>query len=341
MAAAELNANDQAQAIELLIAGAADRAGAEAASRQMARRAGFSEQAADEIVLAAAELASNLLKHAGGGTFSISLIHGYGIQIETRDAGPGMEDVEQTFADGYSTSGGLGCGLGAANRLMDEIDIESAPGCGTRIISRRWPRPAHGVFGDNAWDVAAFTRSLHGAPANGDAFVIKEWHGNLLLALIDGLGHGEPAQKAALAAQLYVQSHYDQSFERIFQGAGRACRGTRGAVMALARFDASRTLEFASFGNIQTRAWTGDSRLFFIVRRGILGLEKPRIHVQRLMWNPEWTLVLHTDGLKTPWDWADFPGLEKQPARAIAATLMHALCAGRDDATVLAARKIS
>src|ERR1700683_860713 len=114
-----------------------DCAMAQQTARQIARELGFGEQASEEIVLVVAELASNLVKHAGHGALSLRpLNHGesIGIEVETEDRGPGMRNVEEAFEDGYSTGGGLGYGLGTVNRLMDELEISSTAALGPRSL---------------------------------------------------------------------------------------------------------------------------------------------------------------------------------------------------------------
>src|SRR5262249_26776027 len=133
----------------------------------------------------------------------------------------------------------------------------------------------------------------------------------------------------------YVQTHYDQPMEKIFEGTGRACRGTRGVVMALARFLSPTELEWGSVGNVEVRAWSGEERIPFAIRRGILGAYPARVQVQNFEWMSSWKLVLHTDGLRTHWQWSDFPGIEHEGARSAATRLMGELMSGRDDATVV------
>ena len=89
------------------------------------------------------ELATNLIKHAQGGTLTLTpLADGgrVGLEIESHDNGPGIADVEQALGDRFSTAGTRGTGLGAVNRLMDELDITSRRGRGTRIVCRKWLR---------------------------------------------------------------------------------------------------------------------------------------------------------------------------------------------------------
>jgi serine/threonine-protein kinase RsbT len=60
--------------------------------------------------------------------------------IVGRDTGPGIRDVGSAMRDGYSTSGGLGLGLPGVRRLMDEFEIESTLGRGTRVAVKKWLR---------------------------------------------------------------------------------------------------------------------------------------------------------------------------------------------------------
>lgn len=61
-----------------------------------------------------------------------------GLMVVARDTGPGIPDVEQALADGYSTYAGLGIGLPGARRLMDEFSIVSELGRGTTVTMTKW-----------------------------------------------------------------------------------------------------------------------------------------------------------------------------------------------------------
>ncbi len=314
------------------------------AARTLALGIGSDEKMSEEVTLVASELASNLVKHAQGGTLAFSpLAEGgrVGIQIESLDSGPGIADVEQAMTDGFSTTGSLGYGLGTVNRLMDEVQImprtqAGGAGPGTRIVCRRWVRgPALGLI-PCPLDLSAASRMYPGMEVNGDTFVIKKWGESALVGLIDGLGHGQWAQHAALAARDYIENHFDQPLEAIFRGVGRTCRATRGVVMALARFDwAQGRLTFASVGDVQVRVFGPSAPLNFILRRGIVGLSAPSPVVTTHTWLPGSLLVLHSDGIMTRWRLEDFPHLAEAPAAVIAHQLVHRLAKDNDDATVV------
>ena len=311
-------------------------------ARHLAEGLGFEATAAEEIVLAVSELASNLVKHAHGGMLTLTPVTANGragIMIEASDQGPGVPDINEVLADGFSTTGSLGNGLGAVNRLMDEFDATSVPKVGTRIVCRKWIRERPCRAGPYPLDIGAASRPCYPNSDNGDAFVIKQGGESVLVGVIDGLGHGELAHHAALAAREYVESHFDLPLEGIFRGVDRACRGTRGVVMALARFDWRRDcLVSASVGNIEARVFPASRVNYFEVRRGIIGLNAPNPIVKENAWPVENMLVLHSDGLRTHWTWEEFPGLPGQPASETAQTLLLTLAKDDDDATVVVVR---
>ena len=63
-----------------------------------------------------------------------------GLEIIAADNGPGIEDIEKALEDGFSTGGGLGIGLGGVRRLMDEFEIQSRVGEGTKVRVVKWKR---------------------------------------------------------------------------------------------------------------------------------------------------------------------------------------------------------
>ncbi|MDO9140358.1 MAG: anti-sigma regulatory factor [Methylobacter sp.] len=108
-------------------------------AKLMASVLGFSSVQSYYIATAASELAANVFIHADGGMFEVSaLTDRPGLELVVSDHGPGIADIEKALQDGYSTAGGLGCGLPGVQRLMDEMDIDSQPGQGTVVRARKW-----------------------------------------------------------------------------------------------------------------------------------------------------------------------------------------------------------
>jgi len=105
---------------------------------------GFSLVEQTKLVTAASELARNTVDYGGGGTVDIARVEGRGgagIRLTFVDEGPGIPDVELALRDHYTTGTGLGMGLGGARRLVNEFEIESIVGVGTRITVTKWKRP--------------------------------------------------------------------------------------------------------------------------------------------------------------------------------------------------------
>lgn len=97
----------------------------------------------DQVVVATAisEVARNILNYAGTGRVEVAPAEAgrqRGIQITAIDRGPGIVDVARAMEDGYTTGAGLGVGLPGCRRLMDDFEIDTAPGEGTTVLMRKW-----------------------------------------------------------------------------------------------------------------------------------------------------------------------------------------------------------
>jgi anti-sigma regulatory factor (Ser/Thr protein kinase) len=316
------------------------------AAKAMALAIGFEANVSEEITLVTSELATNLVKHAQDGQLILTPVDDagrVGIQIKLYDRGPGIADVEEAIKDGFSTTTSLGYGLGTVNRLMDQFDITSKRGvnAGTTIICTRWLPLDEPLLSCCPLEFGVATRAYPTMPVNGDTFVIKRWGSSALVSVIDGLGHGQYAHRAAQAARQYIETHVDQPLEAIFRGVGRTCRATRGVVMALVRFDFSGDeirFSFASVGNIETRVFGGATRPQFIVPRGVVGGNAPHPRVTDYRWSPGTVVVLHSDGVSHHWGLADFPDLLRESAATMAPRLLRALAKDHDDATIVVVR---
>ncbi|MGW3993604.1 ATP-binding protein [Amycolatopsis sp. NPDC004772] len=112
------------------------------AVRAAAVAAGFTIVDQTKIVTAASELVRNAYIHGGGGTMTVETVRDpagrLGLRLRVRDEGPGIADVAQAMTDGFSTGAGLGHGLGGTRRLVDEFDLDTAPGRGTTVTVVRW-----------------------------------------------------------------------------------------------------------------------------------------------------------------------------------------------------------
>jgi serine/threonine-protein kinase RsbT len=94
-----------------------------------------------KLVTAASELARNTLIYGKGGVMHMQTLENgmrMGLRLIFEDKGPGIPDINLALRDGFTTGGGLGLGLGGAKRLVNEFEIDSKPGQGTRITLARW-----------------------------------------------------------------------------------------------------------------------------------------------------------------------------------------------------------
>ena len=111
------------------------------AVRQWATQMRFGLVDQTKIVTAASELARNTLVHGGGGQMQLAAIQNdrsRGIRLTFSDTGPGIPDIALALRDGYSTGTGMGLGLSGSKRLMNEFELDSAPGKGTRVTVIKW-----------------------------------------------------------------------------------------------------------------------------------------------------------------------------------------------------------
>jgi len=109
--------------------------------RRMAQQQGFSLVDQTKIVTAASELARNALIYGGGGTLTWALLSEgarRGVRLTFEDQGPGIPNLELAMTDGWSSGTGLGLGLTGTRRLVNEFEIDSTVGVGTRVVITRW-----------------------------------------------------------------------------------------------------------------------------------------------------------------------------------------------------------
>ncbi|HLQ97341.1 MAG TPA: anti-sigma regulatory factor [Candidatus Dormibacteraeota bacterium] len=111
--------------------------------RDVSKDVGFGTVDQARIATAISELARNIYLYAGNGKVCFEVIDKMerkGMCMIATDTGPGIKNLSQVMEDGFSTMGGLGAGLPGVKRLMDEFDIQSDVGKGTRISATKWLR---------------------------------------------------------------------------------------------------------------------------------------------------------------------------------------------------------
>jgi len=110
-------------------------------ARQWAVQMGLSLVDQTKLVTAASELARNTVTYGGGGEVILEALNDSnrrGVRLTFTDQGPGIPDIALALKDGYTTGRGMGLGLGGAKRLVNEFDIVSRAGEGTRVSITKW-----------------------------------------------------------------------------------------------------------------------------------------------------------------------------------------------------------
>ncbi len=109
--------------------------------RQLAVRFGLRLVDQTKLVTAASELARNAVIYGGGGDMHWHIVERgvrRGIQLQFADQGPGIPDQVKALTDGWSSGSGMGLGLSGSRRLVDDFDLDTAAGRGTRVTITKW-----------------------------------------------------------------------------------------------------------------------------------------------------------------------------------------------------------
>ncbi|GGB89110.1 ATP-binding SpoIIE family protein phosphatase [Pseudoduganella buxea] len=315
--------------------GAARRAAAD-----LCVRLGFGETEAGKVAIAVSEAATNILKHAQHGEILLRPLHSgaaRGIEIIALDRGPGITSLPASMADGTSTAGSYGVGMGAMRRLACEFDIYSAPGKGTAVMMALWQRSSERLL--DALLHGAVCLPMRGEDIPGDSWALAVDATGATVLVADGLGHGPLAAEASELACVVTMAKPEQTVAVLLEDAHAALRATRGAAAAAVRIDMLRDeLRFAGIGNISAHLFAGGERRQLVSHNGIVGSNMRKVQEFPSTWARDGLLVLHSDGLTARWDLNDYYGLAACHPAVVAAVLYRDFTRGRDDVTVLVLR---
>ena len=330
------------------------------AVHRYASRLGFGGEQLCEIDIVVQEMGTNAARYAdGGGCLHWTTTPGEaaGLELFYCDRGPGIYDLERAFRDGVSSGGSLGTGFGAMRRLLDEFDAYSTvrgttrrltqqrrQTHGTALLGRKWVAPARDEreFERSrllAKRLGAWSRARPGEETNGDVYFVGEHEGEMLLAVVDGLGHGSGAREAAQAAVDTLAQWQGEALDEVVWAVHDSLRATRGAVLGAVVVDRERgSFTYAGVGNVETRVLGSPEPARPIPSNGTLGARLSQVRVWPHRWTEGTTLVLASDGLSTTWDIAAYPGLLTKSPQMLAGLLLRDFSRNSDDATVLVYR---
>ncbi len=187
--------------------------------------------------------------------------------------------------------------------------------------------------------VATARYALNNSPYYGDICAHWQIGEKWLLCVVDGLGHGEEAEKAARAAIDYVDLHRGQPLQEIFTGGDAALRHTRGVVMGIAEVDpVSGSVTYAGIGNIRIVVF-GDKLLHLSNRYSILGAGIKAPPLEAAPYRKGDLVVMYTDGIKENVDLLRYnPGMNGD-IQKLAEAILEDYGVTTDDAAVLVFRE--
>lgn len=308
------------------------------AASALGRRLGFTDHRCGEIAVATSELATNLSRHAVSGKSLLRVRrHGEEAAVEAvfLDRGPGMANVEEMARDGTSTRGTLGVGIGAAMRLASSYDCYSVAGKGTVTVASFWSDGTKSASSN----VNGLTRSMSGEVRCGDAWACERDGDIVRIILADGLGHGELAAMASAKAVDAFHGSRSTSAGQIMERVNVALRTTRGAAVSILVInEATSSALFCGIGNVSVWLDAGEGRKGLASSPGIAGAYSKPIRELPIQFGPHTTLVMHSDGLTTKWDLANYPALRGRDPLLVAATLLRDAGIHHDDASVVVMR---
>ena len=317
--------------------------GARRSATAMGHSHGLDAEAVGRLAIVATEAATNILRHGRGGTMVLrALRHGGGAAIEVLalDKGPGIPNIDRAMADGFSTIGTAGQGLGAMRRLSDVFAVHSQRGLGTAVLARVGQRPHPAIQPQRAavlddW-FGVVCVPMRGEIECGDRWELVSSASAISLMLVDGLGHGPDAAVAAACAAQAFLSCAQRSHDVVLAALDAAMRHTRGAAVSVVDLDAQRGIaSFTGVGNVEGRVLGGASSQYLVPQNGIVGHGMPMLRSMPVTWVGGARLVLHSDGIGARWRLDAYEKVAAIHPALLAGMIYRDFARDRDDVTVI------
>lgn len=296
-----------------------------------------------ELDIIVAEIASNLVKHAGGGEVLVRKIQEKdhtGIELISIDNGPGITDPTRMLEDGISTTKTLGQGLGAIKRLSDYFQLYSLKNWGTILLSRVYTKSPPAFAALPKVEIRPVIVPKPGEIECGDGYSAKITTTGLKLFLGDGLGHGPEASHAVQEAIKAFQLCPETSPTNIIRSIHQAVKKTRGLVGTVITFDfKTRLWKLCGVGNISTRIQGGILFKNHMSYNGIIGLNIPgTMNDQQVAFESGQQVIMCSDGIKSRWDISKYPAIARYDLSILAAALYKDYSRQTDDTSVVVTR---
>src|SRR5262249_17649523 len=296
---------------------------------------------AGKVALVTTELATNLIKHSPGGEILVGTYEdgeSSGVELLALDQGPGMANVAACLADGYSSAGTAGHGLGAVIRLSHFVDIAAWPGLGTAVLARVAPGQASLARAPSGKGWGAASVPMPGQDVCGDSWTVANGTPGGTLLVADGLGHGPDAAEASVEAVRLFHRFNGHQVATLLDYVHGGLRATRGAAVAIARFDKdARKIVYSGVGNIAGVLAVNGTLRRMVSMAGTAGHNARKIQAFDYPFESG-LVIMHSDGLQSSWTLDRYTNLATFHPALIAGVLYRDLTRRRDDATVLVAK---
>jgi anti-sigma regulatory factor (Ser/Thr protein kinase) len=320
----------------------------------LAERLGFTPSRAAEVGIVVSELATNQVRHAGGGAVLLRACRRVdevdavevtsdesdegGLEVIAVDSGPGLGDVTEALRDGHSTAGTLGIGLGAVDRLSSSWTVLS-DSRGTVLVASFGTDGVTTVGAPGArLAVGALSRPITGEDVCGDGYAVRVDGGVVSALLVDGLGHGPLAATAAATAVRAFRAAPPSGPAALLTAVHRGLAGTRGAAAAVvqdAGAVADGELRYAGIGNISAHVSDAAGHRRLISYPGIAGGQARTVREVGCPVALPAVVVLHSDGVTDKLQLPPAGTLAGRSPVAVAAAVLRDVGVRHDDASVL------
>jgi anti-sigma regulatory factor (Ser/Thr protein kinase) len=292
----------------------------------------LSEKELEELKIVVTEISKNIIKHSSEGRLSISFGTGKerGVYIVAENPTDSVDETK-IFDDGYSTKNTLGIGLGAVKRLLTDVKVKVEGG--NFILSGKK------IFSDekkSVIEVSVFSRPKPGFKNNGDAYFIKKYEDHAVIAVLDGIGHGDKANEASRIALKVIEDKFRDDLEQVVLTMHRKLHGSRGCVIGIVRLDKEGKLEYLGVGNIRAQIYTSELYKRLVSFDGLVGSNLRTLRTDRLKLETPCLIVLHSDGVSS-FNFED-KKIVYRPVMEIAKEAFEQHKKSSDDATLLVAR---
>jgi phosphoserine phosphatase RsbX len=182
-----------------------------------------------------------------------------------------------------------------------------------------------------------------GQGESGDRHAVCCGRDGILIAAMDGIGHGQQAANAAEAALAILKAHPDEPVISLMEQCHESLRTTRGVVLSLAAIDPKHgMMTWIGVGNVQgvlmrAGARKGSVQEVLLLRGGVVGSQLPALQAAVLPIAKGDTLVFVTDGIRG--EFVECLSALESPQRA-ADKILNQYGRGNDDALVLVVRLV-